>query len=238
MIVTIHQPEHMPWLGFFNKAMNCDVFVLLDTVQFEKNYFQNRNQIASNKKEKREWITVPLKKSSHTDLIREKKLAFDKKTKRRYFQQIERAYKCHPYYDLIEPIKDIFEKEQDTLSGLNVSLIKHFFDLLGIKCKTVLSSELDLVASRPGGEVNFDICKKLNATVYLSGKSGKDYLDTTKFVDNSISVLYQDFMHPTYNQLTADFVSNLSILDLIFSLNAPSCFDIIKRGYRVEDERN
>jgi len=238
MIVTIHQPEHVPWLGFFNKAINCDVFVLLDTVQFEKNYFQNRNQIVSNKKDKREWITVPLKKSKHTDLICEKQLAFDKKTKNRYFQQIERAYKLRPYYSLIEPIKDIFETEQSSLSGLNVALIRYFFNILGIKCRLILSSEIDLQPSYPDPEVNFDICKKLNATVYLSGKSGKDYLDTTKFVNNNISVLYQNFVHPVYVQSGADFVPNLSIIDLLFSLNASSCFDIIKKGYRIENERH
>ena len=228
----------MPWLGFFNKAINCDIFVLLDTAQFEKNYFQNRNQISSNKKDKREWITAPLKKGKHTDLICEKELAFNKKTKSRYFQQVEHVYKLRPYYSLIEPIKDIFEAEQSSLSGLNVALIKYFFNLLGIKCKLILSSDLDLKAPRPGGEINFDICKKLNATVYLSGKSGKDYLDTTKFVDNNISVLYQDFVHPTYFQADDDFVFNLSIIDLIFSLNASSCFDIIKKGYRIKDERH
>jgi hypothetical protein len=237
MIVTIHQPEHMPWLGFFNKAINCDIFVLLDTVQFEKNYFQNRNQIASNKEDKREWITVPLKKGKHTDLICQKELAFNKKTKRKYFQQIDRAYKLRPYYFLVNSIKEIFDTEENSLSNLNIALIRYFFNLLDIKCKLILSSELGLEVSRPGGGINFDICKKLNATAYLSGKSGRDYLDTTKFLDNNISVLYQNFVHPVYAQSDEDFVPNLSVIDLIFSLNVSSCFDIIKKGYRIENER-
>ena len=61
MIVTIHQPEHIPWLGFFNKAINCDVFVLLDNVQYEKNYFQNRNNIINSSENKNQLITVPVK---------------------------------------------------------------------------------------------------------------------------------------------------------------------------------
>lgn len=48
MVVAIHQPEHLPWLGFFNKMANADEFVILDNVQYRKRYFQNRNKILVN----------------------------------------------------------------------------------------------------------------------------------------------------------------------------------------------
>ena len=62
MIATIHQPEHLIWLGLIDKISRADVFVILDTVQFRKNYYQNRNKIRINAKEGWAWITVPTKK--------------------------------------------------------------------------------------------------------------------------------------------------------------------------------
>lgn len=67
--VAIHQPEHFPYMGFFQKMQNCDVFVILDNVKFKKNDFQNRNKILLNGKE--EWITVPVEKDANSKEIRE-----------------------------------------------------------------------------------------------------------------------------------------------------------------------
>jgi len=60
MIVTIHQPEHLPWLGLFDKIRRADLFVILDCVQFRKNYFQNRNRIRT--ESGWTWITVPVRR--------------------------------------------------------------------------------------------------------------------------------------------------------------------------------
>lgn len=234
MIIAIHQPEHMPWLGFFNKAMNCDTFVLLDTVQYEKNYFQNRNQIISNKQAGREWLTVPVKRGKHTDLICEKQAAFDKKTRNRYLQQIHRAYSSYPLYsEVISPIVSIINDKDAYLSNLNIKLIMYFFDLLSINCNLAVSSELGLGASASGGIVNYHICKQLGATTYLSGVSGKDYLDETIFLRNNILVEYQNYNHPKYPQPRPEFVFNLSILDLVFSLSGGEAIEVIKTGYRI-----
>jgi len=45
MIVAIHQPQYLPWLGYLDKIERCDTFVFLDNVQFKKNEWQNRNKI-------------------------------------------------------------------------------------------------------------------------------------------------------------------------------------------------
>ena len=236
MIVTIHQPEHMPWLGFFNKAVNSDIFVLLDTVQFEKNYFQNRNKIMSNKNPTGEWITVPVEKGRHTDLICEKKIAFNAKTKNKYLCKIHKAYNSHPFYvDIIGDIKDIFDSNDVFLSKLNISLIQYFFKLLDIKCELVIASDLCLEKSLPGGIVNYEICKNLGATTYLSGVSGKNYLDENPFRKDCINVIYQDFIHPRYYQASENFISNLSILDLIFSLSPQESLDVIREGYKTSN---
>ena len=44
MKIAIHQPEHFPYMGFFQKMKAADVFVILDDVQYTKGNFQNRNR--------------------------------------------------------------------------------------------------------------------------------------------------------------------------------------------------
>ncbi len=68
--IAIQQPEHLPWLGFFNKMLICDEYVFLDDVQFKKKYFENRNKIRTNQKE--QWIIVPVRtKGKYLQRIRE-----------------------------------------------------------------------------------------------------------------------------------------------------------------------
>ena len=58
MNIAIQQPEHIPWIGFFNKMVQCDSFVYLDNVQFKKRYFENRNKVKG--KSETLWLTVPV----------------------------------------------------------------------------------------------------------------------------------------------------------------------------------
>lgn len=235
MIVTIHQPEHMPWLGFFNKAFNCDIFVILDNVQYRKNYFQNRNQIISPCNSNSIWLGVPLIKGSMKDLICEKHILIEKNTFKRYFSKIEQSYSKYPFYEkYIHNLKKIFEIERESISKLNISLIKYFFEILNIDCDVKVASELSLPKSDVGGIVTFDICNHLGASKYLSGKSGKDYLDLTPFKKNNIEVVFQDFNHPTYNQPGDNFVPNLSILDLLFSHEVDNIKELIKNSYKLK----
>jgi hypothetical protein len=57
IIVAIHQPQYLPWLGYFDKIDKADKFVFLDTVQFKKNEWQNRNKIRT--VHGCQWLTVP-----------------------------------------------------------------------------------------------------------------------------------------------------------------------------------
>jgi hypothetical protein len=56
--IAIHQPEHLPWLGYLDKARRADAFIFLDTVAFKKNYFENRNRIRT--PQGWAWVTAPV----------------------------------------------------------------------------------------------------------------------------------------------------------------------------------
>ena len=235
MIITIHQPEHMPWLGFFNKIYNADLFVVLDTVQYEKNYFQNRNQIIQKESSTgKAWLTVPVKKGNHADLISEKQIAMSPKDRAKYLNLIENSYIKYPFFTSIyKDIKDILLQYTGLLRDLNVALIKYLLGVLDIKTPLVLASSLGLDEYKPGGSINYDICEYLNASTYLSGPSGRDYLDETPFNNKDIKVDYHDFAHPVYRQPSQPFISHLSVLDLIFSYSPHDSQNIIRKGIQL-----
>jgi len=62
-----------------------------------------------------------------------------------------------------------------------------------------------------------DIVKKLNGSVYLSGRGGANYQDEEKFKASGIELIYSDFAHPVYPQLWGEFIEGLSIIDLLFN---------------------
>src|SRR5712692_8822643 len=126
MLVTIHQPEHLPWLGFFDKARRADVLVLLDSVQFRKNYFQNRNRVRGARGAL--WVTVPvLTKGSADQTIQDVKINGDgsPRWREKYWGTIEQSYNRAPFWGkYAEELKNALWIETTSLSHLNVRLIE------------------------------------------------------------------------------------------------------------------
>ena len=226
MIVTIHQPEHLPWLGFFDKVRQADVYVILDNTQFRKNYFQNRNKIRT--KSGWSWVVIPVLKDPTETLINEILTADKPRLKRKYVNLIGQHYFHAEFFETyFPPLKQILERNHVKLVDLNIELIKFLLKELGIETDILVASELGLPKAKGGTEVNFDICKKLDADVYLSGISGKEYLDESKFAESGIKVMYQEFYHPIYQQLYEPFIPCMSVIDLLFN-HGKSSLEIMK----------
>lgn len=217
MIVTIHQPEHLPWLGFFDKLISADVFVCLDTVQFRKNYFQNRNRILTASGPI--WLTVPVKTKGHLEsTLADTEIANDGRWARKYWKTVSQNYGRHPFFQShAGRFMDIFQRDWTRLVDLNLALIEVFWETFGIERQVLLASSLGVGGK--SSQLLLDICRRTSATTYLSGPAGQDYLDESLFAAAGIEVRYHEFTHPTYPQVGADeFVSNLSALDLVMNL--------------------
>lgn len=228
MIVTIHQPEHLPWLGFFNKVDQADLFVLLDVVQFRKNYFQNRNRVLGANGPI--WLTVPVLTEGHTEkTIKDMQINNATNWRDKYWKSIYYSYKKHPYFDDCAPFfEETLAKEWLLLAELNESIIRFLCNSLGIKTKIIRASELNPAGS--SSELLLDVCRKTGADIYLAGQTAKEYLDESIFKDESIEVRYHRFEHPVYPQLSqTEFVSHLSTLDLLFNCG-PESLEIIRQG--------
>ena len=130
--------------------------------------------------------------------------------------QIYQNYKSAPFFFSYWPdIEKILTCKHKKLIDLNFQLIKYFNHTLGITTKTIKSSEL--VVTQTKTERLIEICSKLNATCYISGITGKDYLDEKLFLNSGIKLTYEHFIHPTYGQLHGNFIDNLSIIDLLMN---------------------
>ena len=219
MVVTIHQPEHLPWLGFFHKMANCDIYVILDSVQFTKNNYQNRNRLID-QDGKVFWSTVPVQITGHTDKrIADMVIDNTKSWPRKNWARIASNYNRHPYFNLYAPeLESIFMGGYEKLVELNLDLVEFFRRQLCINVTMVRSSKMDLEGAR--SELLLSICKSLNAETYLSGPSGRDYLDKTLFSVNEVAIDYHDFKHPTYS--APNFQPYLSTLDLLFNCGPKS----------------
>lgn len=214
MKITIHQPEHLPWLGFFHKMAECDVYVLLDSVQFTKNNYQNRNRLID-QNGKVFWSTVPVRMTGHIDKrIADMELDNTQPWPRKVWARIADAYRRHPYFAALGPeLEAIFLGGHTLLVDLNLALIEFFRRQLEITVPMVRSSTLDVTGSRSA--LLLSICQNLGADTYLSGPSGREYLDTVLFEAGGVALDYHAFKHPTY--IAPTFQPYLSTLDLLFN---------------------
>ncbi len=217
MIATIHQPEYLPWIGFFSKMLNSDIFVLLDNVQFEKNNFQNRNRVRT--KDGWIWLTVPVitkgksfQRIDEVEIDNLRNLTWQKK----HFTALELNYsKAQFFREHKEFFKELYTKPWNKLTELNETIIKYIKEQLELKTRVVKVSELK--AEGKSTELLIDILKKLNATTYLSGSHGKGYMDLPRFNEEGISVIFNEFEHPSYKQIYEPFIPAMSIVDMLFT---------------------
>ena len=217
MIVAIHQPNYLPWLGYFNKMARSDVFVIFDDVQLVRGKsFVTRNRVKTANGV--QWLTVPVKEKSELVLIKDTLIAQDGKWQKKHWKTIQLSYKKAPYFDKYEAkFSQIYDASWEKASELNVSLIKLIKDLMGIKTTLVLSSEMNIEAR--GTEKIISILRELKADKYITGEGegSKRYVAEEEFKKNNVELIYQHFEHPIYHQLWGDFVPNLSVIDLLFN---------------------
>ena len=219
MIVSIHQPNYLPWLGFFDKIKQSDVFVIFDDVQFPrgKKHFGHRNKIKTLSGDK--WLTVPISNKSDLVSFNDTIINYDTEWNKEHIRLIELFYSKTPYFDKYFPnLLDIISIEHKSLTELSVSLIKYFLKELNIKTQLKYSSEIS-DSDLYGSDKIFNILEKLNTTQYItgSGSGSMRYIDESGFSERNIKLKWQHYEHPHYNQLNGVFIPYMSIIDLLFN---------------------
>lgn len=216
MIVTIHQPNFLPWHGFFDKVRQSDVFVLLDTVPFTKGGYQNRTQIKGAAGV--QWLTVPIQtKGKLNQSTINVEFVTDASWKKKHFNAFSTLYGRTPFFREIMPIvEEIYARPSVKLVDLTIPLIKWICKYIGIQTTIIRSSEISVIGS--GSQLLLNIVQCLGGTTYLSGPSGRNYLDVTLFESSNINVVFHEFQPFEYPQQHGDFVQGLSMIDYLFNV--------------------
>ena len=219
MIVAIHQPNHLPYLGFFDKMKKADIFVIHDDAQFNKHEFQHRNRIRVEKGW--QYLIVPVYKeelSINQIRIKNQVQIGKRKWSIAHFEIIRDWYKKAPYFSTYEEdLKQIYEKEEyEKLIDLNMNLIRFLMKAFDIDKKIIYSSSFGFKSKRTQRII--DTVRAVGGDIYLSGPKGRDYLDRSLLAKKGIKVEFQDFWHPVYKQRYEGFVPNMSAIDALFNV--------------------
>lgn len=213
MRAAIHQPNYLPWLGFFDKMARVDVFVYLDSVAFTKGGYQNRTRIKT--RASPAWLTVPVTTAGRSGQ-RTCDVEIDMRSAwaRKHIGRIEDAYRGWPGLDRVRASLLVeLAKPWGSLADLNITLLERARELLGIRTRTVRASTLATRGS--SSELLVSICEAVGADEYLAGEGSRAYMADAVFADAGIAVTYQGFTHPTYRQPHGAFVAGLSVVDAL-----------------------
>jgi hypothetical protein len=228
MIVFVHQPEYIPWLGFFDKLARCDTFVIYDDAQYQHGGFHNRNRIRTSNGW--EWLTVPIT-HGHPQTIKEVKIC-GADWKHKHLNALRLNYEKTAYFKEYFPkLEEAINFNHELLLSLNLHLIKAVAELLGIKANMMRSSEFPY-CGKEKNEKLVSMCKFLGADTYLSGSGGRNYVDESRFSQASISLQWHNYEHPTYRQRYNGFQPDMSIVDLLFN-EGPTSKDILLKGGKL-----
>lgn len=238
MIVAAHQPNFIPWLGYFDKMRKADLFIVVDHVQMERQSFQNRVRIKTG--EGARWITVPVVQESRSERIMDKRIDNSRtgrfRWSRKMFLTLKYAYQSAPHFrDYEAALAAIFESRWERLSDLNGRLIGFCREALDIRTPLLASSTLSIAGAK--SDMVLNMCREAGATAYLAGDgASRRYLDVDAFERAGIRVIWQEFEHPRYVQHPSSgvFIPNLSAFDLLFNCG-PRSAEIL-RGERVREE--
>ena len=228
MTITIHQPEFLPYIGFFERLRDCDVFVVLDDVGYQKNGFINRNKIKAEGGVK--WITVPVLGRSPNKKINEILIDNSKNWQESILDKIRFSYKKSQYFGDYYPfLENALNKKWDKIADLDIYLMVGVNEFLGISPKIIKSSDLEILGN--GTERLIKICEELKASEYLSGQ-GTDKghsVEKEEFERQRIKVKVKEFSNPKYNQQFSEqgFLPYMSIIDLLFN-EGPDSQKILK----------
>lgn len=228
MIVAIMQPYFFPYIGYFQLMRACDVFVVLDDVQYMKGGWINRNRILLGGQP--HWLTCPVVKDSVTLNINQR-LYKREEGARSVVAAVENAYRKAPHAaQTLADVRTIMEFPDPNVAAFNTHLLRHLHARLGLTSKLLISSQLDKTPALTGEARVIDICRRLGATKYVNAIGGLDLYDRRRFAVAGMELSFLKAKSVPYPQFGGEFVPFLSILDVLM-FNAPDDVGRLLEGF-------
>ena len=232
-VVSIHQPNYLPWLGYFHKMTYSDVFVFLDDVQYTPKTYTNRCVVLQGGQETR--LSIPVSMDHWDTPIREVRIDTGKFAAKHLGTLRHGYHQCSAFEEIMAIIGPHFDVGMTNLADFNIGLITALAGYMGLSPRFVRLSDLKIDSSK--NRLLADITNAVGGRVFVSGVGAKAYISghETDYVDAGIGLSYQNFRHPIYRQKSSEFVPGCSGLDLAFNLGQDSTevlAGIPQPGYR------
>jgi hypothetical protein len=213
--VAIVQSSYIPWKGYFDLIHAVDEFILLDSVQFTRRDWRNRNLIKSARGLR--WLTIPVaSKGKYLQRIDQTRVA-GSGWARSHWAAIAQSYRDARYFRAYAGrIEALYATMKEPLiSRINHAFLVELCDLLGIRTRIRRDTDYHLREGRT--ERLVALCRAAGADAYLSGPSARAYLDAEQFERAGIALEYMDYAgYPAYPQLHPPFEHGVSVIDLLF----------------------
>lgn len=222
---VILQPSYFPWLGVFQLISRADVYIHLDTVNFDQNGWRNRNRLRF--ADTVRWLTVPvsLPKGRLRTPLPEVLIADDAWHKK-HRVQMEYSLGSAPHFSELEKFAFPLLTPARNLLDVTVPALEAAAQLVGLTTEFRRASEFGEVEGRTARLVS--LCQQVGATHYLSGPSARNYLNELEFEKVGIEVEWMQYDTQRYPQVgPADFVPGLSVLDALANVGADGVADLI-----------
>ena len=216
MTIAVMQPYLFPYIGYWQLINAVDKFVILDDVNYIMRGYINRNRILINGQPY--MFTIPIKKASQNKLIMDTEINFSDKEKDKFILTLQNAYKKTPYFEEVMPlIEEIIHNQASDLTKYIQFSIEKIMNYLNVQTSVLRSSEIEKNNSLKSEERIIEICKKLDANIYINPCGGRLLYHHSKFEQEGMKLLFLDVKSDciTYSQMQKEFVSNLSIIDIM-----------------------
>lgn len=220
MLVAIHQPNFLPWLGFFHKLIKSDVFVVLDDVQIQRtgSSWVNRTKILESGNS--HWLTIPINRSSGVQTIQVTTSLDDGLWRKSHRGRLHGAYRQAPHYKVLSAFLDgLYSNRSTSLLEFNLSAIHSVLDLLGLYDAQKLVMASSFATDSQGTDRLIELVKRVGGDSYLCGSGSSGYLEPRMFEEESVELVWQNFTEVNRRQLgTTTFIAGLSIVDALLTL--------------------
>jgi hypothetical protein len=232
-MVTMHQPNYLPWIGLFSKVMQTECFVIMDTFQYTRHGVTHRNKIRTNAGSG--YLTIPIGKEFATAKIKDIELPSDKGWREIHWQSIYQNYlKTDFFKDHADFFEKLYQQDYHYLWEINLDIIRYLLKSFEIQVEIIKASDLNIDMNLKHTDMIIAVLKSIGANTYLSGQSGRDYMELEKFQQNNLNCKFAQFKHPVYRQRYPVFEPNLSAIDLLFNIG-PQSSQVIKDSGSIEN---
>jgi hypothetical protein len=229
MLVAIHQPNFLPWLGYFDKLAQADVFVLLDNVPLQRTGGNYTNRVEMLISGKRAWVTVPIARAAETrERISEARIVDSGPWRRKVCAAVEQSYAHAPCFAEAMPlVRSLLDHAGDRLAEFNTAALRRLAAAVGLDPRRMIVAS-ELRVSGAGTDLLVAIVRAAGGDAYLCGAGAGLYQEDEKFAAAGIELRYQNFRHPIYPQVnTPEFMPGLSIVDALMNCGAAGVVDLL-----------